>query len=372
MLRKPLNSKNSLNVNGTPVDFAEVDKHPELLEEYISYPEMELSALLGISSPTRCLNRGGKYNKSKKEKCTPRAVYVGQAGARFERWGFNECQTMTMLRQQDDSWMPTKYSVESHTIAAGFDALYQGASSKYVKQQIDICNNIKRSDEKFDGKNYYKFRPEVYKERCRIIAESFLFEAQWRGDQEGQPVYAVVTGIGLGCWANCIQKQGLHTSAKVLMNLFFEAFFETLASHADKLKLIRCVEFNWHDLLQGYDQSVHGLELQPGNGERFCHIRHIKVTFTAPGGDRDGFPFAGLPKGFENHLIVANYAWDGNAYPGNEYWDRNLTGSADPAAACSTTIAWSQNPEVNPENVSGDKAMVIDPEKGLVSIKEYL
>jgi hypothetical protein len=46
---------------------------------------------------------------------------------------------------------------------------------------------------------------------------------------------------------------------------------------------------------------------------------------------------------------VASYAWDGNAFPGNEYWKGFLSSSGDPAAACCSMIGELQNAWINEE-----------------------
>merc|ERR1719334_1372571 len=64
-------------------------------------------------------------------------------------------------------------------------------------------------------------------------------------------------------------------------------------------------------------------------------------------------PAAKLQGDYENCLLTACFAWDSNAFPGNEYWLGNLAASGDPAAAACSTIPFVQNPMINMEYLNG-------------------
>lgn len=58
------------------------------LTEYLSYDEIMLSSLIGVSGPSYFINDGNRYNKGQpgqQDTFQPRGVIIGLVGARFER-----------------------------------------------------------------------------------------------------------------------------------------------------------------------------------------------------------------------------------------------------------------------------------------------
>jgi len=163
------------------------------------------------------------------------------------------------------------------------------------------------------------FNVAIYKKRMRITVDLFLGDANERGREAGKQSYCHVVGLGLGVW-QVVTLQGLW-----LLEVFAEALNEGLYQY------ISDVDFSWFP-----PEFV-----TCGGKEHRESIKNVRISFSKRNpADKFG------PED-ENKLLVAMYAWDGNSYPGNEYWGGMLTASGDPAAACCSTIPELQNPDIN-------------------------
>ncbi|CAK9253345.1 unnamed protein product [Sphagnum jensenii] len=171
----------------------------------------------------------------------------------------------------------------------------------------------------------------LFKKRMRLVIEPFLLEANERAQSLRCTAFVRAVGLGLGVWS-------IHPSqSQLLIDVYGEILAEVPLSYISDLDFMY---FNPNDLT-----NCGGIF----HNESFKHTvggNKIKIMFTK------NDPAAPIEAG---KLLVAQYAWDGNSYPGNEYWLGSLTASGDPAAACCSLISELQNPMINCDAFAPDR-----------------
>ena len=250
--------------------------------DYLTYEEMMISSLIGVSGYTAYLNDGRRSNEGilELDKAHKEGIQIGLVGARFERKGRMD--------------------------------------SVYVSDQADSHSFLRSF---FPGQTF----EQRYKSRIRIPIETMLIEAQDRGQGSsvGRKVWLNVVGLGLGAWRFTPEQD----------RWYIEVFTEAL-NHLN-LSLIDTIEFGW----LGFDKYTKINQ----------HTRKAVETAAAKSSTKiiwsQRAPSGRLPD--SSLLLITTYAWDSNSYPGNEFYMNQLSASGDPAAAASSLISETQNPEIN-------------------------
>lgn len=147
----------------------------------------------------------------------------------------------------------------------------------------------------------------MYKRRIRISVDILLSEANARAKEAQKSAYVVIVGLGLGVWA----KNRIPQS-----KAFVECFTEALTELEDKLEALGTMDFSYITAPRDTQLAVRAAAARVG----------ARAVFT----NRN--PAAKLVGDEARQLLVISYAWDGNAFPGNEYWYGALISSGDPAA----------------------------------------
>lgn len=314
------------------------NEDPDLsFRDYISYDEMQISALLGVSTPTHFINDGSRINAGvpgQEGTFTKKGIMVGTVGARFHRAGVMEYPHIIVSKHQNTE--ENGYGKQSkNELLKTWAKFYEiDHFATYEEAKNDTTGRfIKLKDDTF-------FDIITYKKRMRMVVEPFLLDAQHRGKQANKKVYVSASGLGLGVWAiQEIKEQQSHFLAEV--------YAETLEEH--DLDHISDIDFTWWPGLKKVGTHAHAEK-----------IKNTKIHITKN---------PACPKIEEDKLLVTQYAWDANAFPGNEYHkvtkkllegsvyptklDRNdpaydLITSADPAAVGCSLIQELQNPYINP------------------------
>jgi len=302
-----------------------------ILENCLSYDEMAISALLVVSVPTHFFNNGdwsrqphpGKFGSFEEK-----GVFVGLVGPRFEKPGVMEWKHILITPAQNTTENGYGKAADP-TILKPFAKFYgQGEDfyfPSYDEAQKDPQRYASLDDDTF-------LNVEVYKQRIRMSVEPFLLDANVRAQEQKKQTYIHAVGLGLGVWGRTPKQR------TVMARLMLEVYDDIIADN--DLKYISDIDFSHFPLnIEGYGRP---------SGKHVINI-HFSSRNTAD-------KLCGEDAG---KLLVAQYAWDGNSFPGNEYWLGNVGTTSDPVAMACSTLSELQNPNINP-SVCGQNVHIAD------------
>jgi len=304
---------------------------PLLLREYLSYDEMQIAALIGVAVPTYFINNGNRFNRgitSKEGTYQKEGVYTGLVGARFEKPGLMEWQHMIVTPEQNRAENGYGADADPANIKTKLLALWQKFYGERFATYDQVVNDTTGRFYPVNGETYLDSA--VYKKRMKMVIEPFLCDANERGKLAGKKVYCHAVGLGLGVW------QITSEQARLMLEVYQEILSQRNFAH------IADIDFSWFPP----EYADNAKQLCVGNNDIALHYSKRNPADILQHDDAE-------------KLLVAMYAWDSNAYPGNEYWAGYLNASGDPAAASCSTIVELQNPLIN-SNVSFDQVRMYE------------
>ncbi|XP_045506819.1 uncharacterized protein LOC123702995 isoform X1 [Colias croceus] len=362
-------------------------KPPLELDTCLSYDEIKLSAMVYISGYTECINDGNRCNNGvvNEDNVQEEAVIIGLIGPRFERPERMEYEDILITEQQNvlengygEEVTPTtclnvlkttyvrNNQSAKHMWRQIWSEFYQAHS--YTYQELTAYVNItEKPDEKKFLERYVKtqrgvFDNELYYKRISVIAECALLDAEYRG-KDGGNVFLNVVGCGLGVW-----KMSPHQT-----DVYVLTFLERIRAFLKKDLLNHVSDVNFSYI----KPSKPIVDLFSNKSASGASPTEKRIFFESKRHPQGGInvqieqrePSSKLTGEHAGKLLVMTYPWDGNAHPGNEFWLGSLSGSGDPAAACSTQVSELHNAHINPA-ISGANTRVVG-RYGLKTLSEY-
>lgn len=302
-----------MGVGGFEQIGTDAQQAPLTLNNYLSYDEMTLSALIAVSVPTYFINNGNQFNMgilSSTYNYEQTGVYVGLVGPRFDKPNYMDWQFIVVspTRDQQLKDRPGWFAIWEIFYGATFQTFKQAqynTTGRYIKftHAGQVCY----------------FDTLMYKKRMVIPIYLFLRDANIRGVFAEKKVYGYVIGLGLGAW------QIVSQQAQLLVDTYTEVLSQM---QRDEVPNLSDLDFS------GFPGGLNWDQLRK-------NIQEINIIVA------DRSPADKFIRNNVGKLLVAQYPWNSNSYPGNEYWDGLLATSKDPAAACCSTIAELQNPDIN-------------------------
>ena len=309
--------------------------------EYINYDEMQISALMSMYVPTYFLNEGLRNNgimhkilQNDNNAKTSYGVFVASVGARFEKPGL----MVTRKQNTANNGYGKNPGKTTKSDLLKIWAQFYGISHfpEYDEINDSMTQYIKY---KVIGQDFF-FNKDIYRHRLKMVIIPFLLQANYaltdRDHKEGRnKVHVRAVGLGIGAWSigQIIQQQ-----REIMISIYEFSLRSLSLPNVAVVELLGFHSYPNHKNTKDFDYEIGGI--------RFISRNNFEVYGPASPVD-------------PNHKLVAQYAWDGNSYPGNEYWIGDLEASGNAAAVCCSLISELQNPEIHPHGCNEDRLQVI-------------
>jgi len=372
----------------------------------LKYELASLGSLIGCCCLTPITNSGNRTGATTqhnyeekffdKDKNYNTESYVcGLVGARFE----------------NSDQMESAYIIEEPTSAAELEMsviydnipdVYRWLHEYFKGRMIKHCSD---SSKQCSDSSVYKiktlsYKEKLYRERIRFTFEIFIDQCIQLQEQSNVKICPVFTGLGAGAW----KPEWIDNDT--LLDILEDAILSALLSRHYVFKAIRfasmkqysttnvphdniavSTDFNTKYAGSKYEDflskttifhnhflgsgNIDVSETYNGNGTMFQTAKELHDLVEPPPAREQASepennrmaeqPVSTFDPDDIKYRECVLFAWDGNSFVGNEYWDMNFSGSGDPVTVCATALSQLCNPFINKQmlnKIAPDTALV--------------
>lgn len=294
-------------------------------ESYSNYDDILLASLLQVSSPVKFLSTCN-FRSPAPSIATNNFIAEGYvssvAGPRFQHLDLMDSIFMIKVANQSEKTLTPLQKILS-------DYYLKDLPSSGQKQLIRYTATD-TTEERY-------FNQVIYRKRLRLSMIPFILDCEERLKGTEKKAILLVSGWGLFNWA-------VKELRVEMAEIFVDEFLQIIA-HLTKRREISHIS----DVVFNYI-TMSAAQIQSNKAYARANFPDIKITVAKLEKVTEKFALETEigPIGDEKVLFYA-VASNGNAYPGNEYWMGRRDSAIDVAVAVCSTMASTQNPQINPD-----------------------